>query len=271
LLDSANAVPNAVAVRGAAPARDDIPDFLPFRRAADLIQTLVKRGDATFEAEVRMKPQGVPVPIETVTLDAQVEATKNSVEVVAGRDPRTCVLARRERTLVLKVHPRGMASPEYLELCDLLRLRPGLAEYDVAPGDVPPEPEPIASDRYGKIRITPRSPAQALFYLSNGVSVPPEHLVNGTARATVGPDGRVFDWRHVTEELFIVCCAKQHHRPEHAYVAVKYRDYWFYIDDRDHTSKATFNLMLQLTRIDLSSVGSRTRQGSPLLTLPVGR
>lgn len=81
----------------------------------------------------------------------------------------------------------------------------------------------------------------------------------------------MFDWRGVTAELFTVCAVKQHHRPELAYVAVGYRDHWFYIGDRDHASKATFNLMLQLTRLDLSGEGSRSWRGSPLLTLPVGR
>ena len=119
--------------------------------------------------------------------------------------------------------------------------------------------------------MAPRSTVQALFYMSHGVAVPPEHAAEGLARSTAGPDGRVFDWREVTAGLFTVCSVKRHHRPEHAYVAVGYRDHWFYIDDRDHASKATFNLMLQLARLDLSGDGTRSRQGSPLLTLPVGR
>jgi hypothetical protein len=63
----------------------------------------------------------------------------------------------------------------------------------------------------------------------------------------------------------------KHHRPEHAYVAVQYRGYWFYVDDRDHASKATFNLMLKLARLDLGAVDTRPGQARPILTLPVGR
>ena len=33
-------------------------------------------------------------------------------------------------------------------------------------------------------------------------------------------------------------------------MAVKYRDYWYYIDDRDGVSKETFELMLQFSRLD---------------------
>ena len=65
-------------------------------------------------------------------------------------------------------------------------------------------------------------------------------LPSGSCASTAEPDGRVFDWREVTAGLFTVCSVKQPHRPEHAYVAVGHRDYWIYIDDRDHTSKATF-------------------------------
>jgi hypothetical protein len=48
---------------------------------------------------------------------------------------------------------------------------------------------------------------------------------------------------------------------------VKYRDYWFYIDDRDRDSKITFSLMLTMTHVNLLGV----RKGGPALTLPVGR
>jgi hypothetical protein len=60
---------------------------------------------------------------------------------------------------------------------------------------------------------------------------------------------------------------KQHWRPACAFVAVRYREYWFYIDDRDADSKATFALLLTMTRINL--IG--TKKGGPTLTLPVSR
>ena len=50
-------------------------------------------------------------------------------------------------------------------------------------------------------------------------------------------------------------------------MAVKYRGYWFYVDDRDHDSKVTFSLLLTMTRVNL--IG-RQKEG-PILTLPVGR
>ena len=48
---------------------------------------------------------------------------------------------------------------------------------------------------------------------------------------------------------------------------LKYRDYWYYIDDRDQESKATFALVLGVSRLDFD----RQQPGGPFLTLPVAR
>jgi hypothetical protein len=118
-----------------------------------------------------------------------------------------------------------------------------------------------------EVIVTPRSTSQVYFFLANGVEVPGEHLAAGLVRPAVGPDGTRFDGRVVTDGLFTVHACKGHKPPATAYVAVKYRDYWFYIDDRDQTSKATLALMLQLNRLDFA----RQQPAAPFLTLPIGR
>ena len=65
-------------------------------------------------------------------------------------------------------------------------------------------------------------------------------------------------------DLFHVCVAK--HRPDSAFVAVKYRDYCYYIPDNDLSSKVTINLFNELLR--LQKIGGV--EGSPLLSLPLG-
>ena len=70
-----------------------------------------------------------------------------------------------------------------------------------------------------------------------------------------------------SEATGTVHASKAHKPPRTAYVAVKYRGYWFYIDDRDAASKATLALMMQLARLDFT----RQQPGAPQLTLPVGR
>ena len=50
-------------------------------------------------------------------------------------------------------------------------------------------------------------------------------------------------------------------------MAIKYRAYRYYIDDRDRESKATFALVLQFSRLDFG----RQQPAAPFLTLTVGR
>jgi hypothetical protein len=50
-------------------------------------------------------------------------------------------------------------------------------------------------------------------------------------------------------------------------VAVNYRGHWFYVDETDQDTKATFSLLVELSRLELTG---KTGPG-PQLTLPVGR
>ena len=103
-----------------------------------------------------------------------------------------------------------------------------------------------------------------MYLLSKTVAVPREHCEKGLVRFTRNPDGSPFDWNLVTGDLFHVCVAK--HRPDSAFVAVRYRDYWYYIPDDDLSSKVTVNLFNELLR--LQKIG--TIEGQPLLSLPLG-
>ena len=94
--------------------------------------------------------------------------------------------------------------------------------------------------------------------------MPEEHQQQGIARFTTNPDGSPFDWGQVSGDLFHVCVAR--HRPKSAFVAVKYRDYWYYVLDTDQSSKTTLNLFNELLR--LQKVGAV--EGQPLLSLPLG-
>jgi hypothetical protein len=100
------------------------------------------------------------------------------------------------------------------------------------------------------------------------VEVPPEHFQCGVARPRLDAEGKPFDAQATTVDLFETHVCKGHKPPPTAYVAVKYRDYWYYIDDRDGVSKATFELMLQFSRLDF---GRRKPSAGPVLTLPAGR
>jgi hypothetical protein len=59
-------------------------------------------------------------------------------------------------------------------------------------------------------------------------------------------EGRPIDGRELTRGLFEVhvCKGPKHKPPASAYVAVRYRSYWYYIDDADQASKTTLALMV---------------------------
>jgi hypothetical protein len=50
-------------------------------------------------------------------------------------------------------------------------------------------------------------------------------------------------------------------------VAVRYDDHWYYIDQTDRDTKATFALLLEVSRLELQS----SEANAPLLTIPLGR
>jgi hypothetical protein len=166
----------------------------------------------------------------------------------------------------VQVHAAGRGSPELVELAALLNLRPDADRYEIVVASGVPDPAKHPAELVAALRITPRSTAHALFFLANGVAVPPEHVACGLVR--LPPDGS--DPTAATEGVFRVhsCPGRPHAPPACGYVAVYYRDHWFYVDDRDHESKATLLLMLQLRKLDFR----RQRVGTvPALTLPVGR
>ncbi len=265
-IERLNGVPNAVTASG--PQRGVISDFARFLRIAELLQIAQDSELAYIHAEERFQEAGAPLPVESVTAAAEVEAAKNGMEYRTGEDGKSRVLVRRQRQLVLEVNPGAESSPVVAELVSLLNLVPGLRRYDVLVAEVP-DPLKYPREPSDKLRAVTRSTAQVYFYLANGVEVPLEHFNCGLVQPQVDAEGRPIDGRELTRGLFEVHVCKGHKPPTSAYVTVKYRGYWYYIDDADQASKTTLALMIQLSRLDFTR-RQRTVSG-PLLTLPVGR
>jgi hypothetical protein len=261
-----NGVPNAVTAGG--PQRELIPDFTRFLRAAELAQLAQDQELAFVRVEERVTEVGGPLPAAAVTASALVEAAKDGLEYRPREDGKSWVLVRRARSLVLQVTPGAEDHPVLRELEGLLNLIPGQQRYDLVVASRTPDPLRHPTPPSDKILVTTRSTSQVYFFLANGIEVPAEHLDCGLVRPPVDGDGRVFDGREVTMGLFTVHTCKGLKPPRTAYVAIKYRGYWYYIDDADQESKATFALVLQLSRLDFA----RQQPGArPALTLPVGR
>jgi hypothetical protein len=261
-----NGVPNAVTASG--PARGVISDFERFLRLTELVQYEQDHELVSLRTEEREVEVGGPVPAGSVTAASVVDAAKAGMEYRPRDDGQTWKLIRKEKKLMLRVNPPAIGSPELDEGIRLLNLTPGRLTYDVvvAPGNVP-DPLLYPHPPSDQLRITPRSTAQVYFYLSNGVEVPDEHVACGIVRPTTDAEGKPLDSRELTRGLFEVHACKGHKPPATAYLAIKNRGYWYYIDDRDQASKSTIALIRQLSRLDFAN----QKGAGPLLTLPVGR
>jgi hypothetical protein len=261
-----NGVPNAVTASG--PQRGFAPDFERFQRIASLMQVAQDLELAMVTSEERAIDAGGPFPTAAINGSAALDAAKNGFEYRPRGDGTSCILLRKDHKLVLETNPAALNHPVLNELADLLHLEPGRRHYDLVVSSEVPDPLRFPRPRSQEVLLTPRSTAQVHFFLANGVEVPPEHIAAGLARTPLAPDGTPFDPRAVTAGLFTVHAWKGHKPPPDAHIAVKYRGYWFYIDDRDQASKQTFSLTLELLRLDF---GAQDGVSGPFLTLPVGR
>ena len=117
-----------------------------------------------------------------------------------------------------------------------------------------------------EIVLTGRSLLGALFFLSHNVEPPADHKSRGLVTvAEAQEDEEGFSWSTVSGSLLKIASAES--PPTGAFVRIRYRGHWFYIDDADLNSKATFNLLTYL--LSLQSAGSEGIDA--MLTVPVGK
>lgn len=160
------------------------------------------------------------------------------------------------KRIFLLLAPEALDLAETRELVTMLGLVPGRPYYEIVSRVGPIDPE--------RISVVPRSVTAAMFYASQSVEVPTEHEKEGRVTVTRDPGGERFDWSRLTGNLIRIRSGAE---PDGAYISIKYRGHWFYIDDSDLQSKTTFallNLVLALQGGEVPSTG-------PVLTLPVAR
>ncbi|MBF8262353.1 MAG: hypothetical protein HW387_18 [Parachlamydiales bacterium] len=116
----------------------------------------------------------------------------------------------------------------------------------------------------GHMGVMPRSIFSCMAYLSRGVQVPQEHIDRGMVRISESNHHEEEEWGEVFRGLIAVRWNR--FAPKNAFIAVQYRNYWFYIDDCDMHSKKTFALLLQLYNLNANEANIR----GPILTLPLG-
>lgn len=261
-LENLNWVSNAET--GSGPTPKQPPAYEPFLAGIQALQRLQDRGAITFVTREADDPQGDSVDPGVNPLGAAVEAAKGGFAVRS--DGKRVRVVKVKTEPVLRIDPAVQGDPDFRCFCAAFKLDPTKTTFTLTTDKLDPFDPPPAGG-LDRLDLETRSLLQVLFFAAHGVDVPPDHLASGVAPLTVGPDGRGFDWRPVVGDLITVKHATGRRPPPCAAVAVRYRDHWFYIDDTDRDSKATFALLLEISRLEL---GGGTTTAAPLLTIPIG-
>ena len=139
------------------------------------------------------------------------------------------------------------------EVSRLLGLEPNLPSAVVKYGRL------ASNDR--EIALLTRSMLQLIVLLSSYVDVPAEHIVDGRT-VDVQPPSEYSDGQ--SHQLMSIRSGPE--EPQDGFVAVRYKDYWYWIDDSDFESKRVFSFVMIL--FSLTESGSNV--GLPLVTIPAG-
>ena len=126
--------------------------------------------------------------------------------------------------------------------------------------------ENVADDPRPDIQMRMRSFYSVLNLLAYGVDVPPKDQEEGRAFTKALYDKAVREGRAVDLAGKFVVRSSRGDRPANAFVAVKHRCTWFYVDDRDHASKRFFNAIYDLFNMEIAPSSGG---GGPILTVPV--
>lgn len=136
---------------------------------------------------------------------------------------------------------------------EILGLRQDLPEFRVVFGSAPRSDDEVA--------MVTRSFLEILIDFASSIEVPPLHVEEGRV-----PKTAVFDTDKEGGFRPMVRIHSASERPADAFAAVRYRDHWFWVEDRDYPSKAIFSFLLILFSLTESDSG----RGAPLVTIPAG-
>jgi hypothetical protein len=247
-----NELPNGTAIGGVAPQR--VLHFERFQRAAALLRDLQENGYLQLNT---LAGQPDTVAITTGPLQPDAHSARELAEVLA----LLAITQPAAAALAPTPAPTGPASSEPTPTTPTSAGAPAAPAATAVSSPVPVE-APQFPRNQATLVLTGRSILGVLTFLAQHVEVPDEHVRTGVVRVALGPDGRPFDWRRLSGGLFQVRSSKD--KPAQAFLAVAYRGYWFYIDDRDLESKSTYALLAELFSLQAATANAQ----APVLTIP---
>lgn len=142
---------------------------------------------------------------------------------------------------------------QVLLFLELLGLNPDSGEFSLVYGSS------ASNDR--EIAMLTRSMLEIIVEISQYVRVPEIHIKENRASR-----GNYTGSTSIDEKRSKVLIKSSREKPDDAFLAIEYRDHWFFIEDTDYRSKRLFSFLLFL--FTLAETGSQSL--SPVLTLPAG-
>jgi len=152
---------------------------------------------------------------------------------------------------------RGKVEPSVQE--DILFVRktlgldPSVSEVNVAYGSVAKDDKELA--------LLTRSMLEIIIDLASYIEVPSAHVEEKRVLPTM-PD----ETFHGVPVPPLIRIHSSSEKPKDAFIAVPYRDCWFWIDDRDFRSKILFTFLMFM--FSLTETGGK--EGAPIITVPAG-
>ena len=167
---------------------------------------------------------------------------------------RTMNINNRQSSLLII---RGETTPEISavskQIRKLLKLNPSAGELSVVYGSV------ASNDR--EVALLTRSVLDVLIELAAYMEVPSRDVAENRVNKTMPPDE--YQGQPIAPLIRIHCSSD---KPADAFIKIPYRHQWFWIDDRDITSKR----MLSFLMFIFTLVESDEKTQAPILTIPTG-
>ena len=221
------------APRASGPTPEEEPDFKKFKRMLELLRVLQLSDDMEIGPDLNIDSSIPDLVILLEVSEINKDLLYELIQLLSNSST-TNVDSQTNKKALKKIHKVRINN-------DFVNARPG------------------------ELNVRTRSISSVMYYLSQNVKIPEEHINAGLVTVTKTLDGEgIFDWGETPAgAMFQVNFSKEY--PENAFIAVPYRNYWFYITDNDLQTKSTFMLLTQL--FDLQA--GQTQYTGPTLTLPV--
>ena len=136
---------------------------------------------------------------------------------------------------------------------EILVLAPDKNEFKITYGSTP-----LGND---EIAVLSRSMLEIFVEIASFMDVPEDHVTDKRVMPVMVDEDKV-----ISGFPPLIRIQNSIEKPEDAFTAVYYRNYWFWIDDRDFMSKRTFSFAMLLFMLTETGVGEKT----PILTVPTG-